>query len=229
MKIKKTYEKYTLYAFEEKNILLLEKVLKKEYKIEEEFVNNDKSYVAKITIDDTFYVIKKIIYKGKLRRKIRKYLTFFKQGDCLKALVSIKEAQEKNCEELASIYGVGIYKKGIIHDQFMIMEYAIGRAINVSEDYYVMENFLKKLHLTGRSHGDVNPGNFLMGTNNLIVFDTKLKKIWPGNYQLHRDMRMFRGCFGEHTKYPYKKNIFYYYFIKEKLAKKLWSWLLQRL
>ena len=208
----KKYENYTLYAFDEKFFPILEKILRKE--CEMEILKNDyKSYVVKVKLDDKSYILKKIL----CRKKRKKYMTFFRKGDCFKTFLNVKEAQEKGCTELADIYGVGVYKKGIIQDQFMLMEYGIGRPINRETDSPIVETFLKKLHLTKRCHGDPHPDNFLMDKdNNVIVIDTRLKKICLGDYQAHRDMILFRRKFRVKTEYPYKKSIFYYYCIYKK-------------
>ena len=71
---------------------------------------------------------------------------------------------------------------------------------------------MDKIYSLGRFHGDCNPGNFILNEKgNIKVLDTKLKKMWFGDYRKHYDILTLMKHFKNKIEYPYKKNIFYYF------------------
>ena len=103
-------------------------------------------------------------------------------------------------------------KKLFVEDEFFLMECIEGE-IYIEDDHYLkILEILKKIHKNGYYHGDSNPYNFLFDKDEKIhIVDTKMKKMYFGNYRAHYDMlTLFKYFRDKKPKYPYKKNIFYW-------------------
>lgn len=204
--IKESFEKKNIFYFDKKYREILEKVLNSEYKTEQEYKNDNRTYVAKIKIDNKNYILKKIY----TTKKIKKMLSVFKKGEALSTLLNINRAVEKGITELAKPLGAVVERKnGIIVNEMFLMEYYDGRRINGEKEYLRTLKILDKIYSLGRFHGDCNPANFYYVNGKIIILDTKLKKMLFGDYRKHYDILTLMKYIK--IKYPYEKNIFYYF------------------
>ena len=206
--IKKENKDMKFFFFEEKYFTLLNKILSFNYKTLQEFKNDNRTYVAKILIDDKYYILKKIF----IRKKIKKILSLFKKGEGLSTLLNIQTLKKQGVEELADILGVAVERKnGMITNEIILMEYCEGKRAIEDENLLKVLPILDKIYLLGRFHGDCNPGNFLLNDKEEVkILDTKLKKMFFGNYRKHYDILTLMKHFKNKIEYPYRKNIFYY-------------------
>lgn len=211
----KKYKDYQLYYYDDNIEKILEKVIEKDYQVEEEYKNDRRTYVAKIRIEDKVYILKRTFQKNILK----KIIGVFRKNNSVETFENINSSK-KNIEELADIYGVGLNKKLFVEDEFFLMEYIEGE-IYIDDEYYLkILEVLKKIHKNGYYHGDSNPYNFLFDKDKKIhIVDTKMKRICFGNYRAHYDMLTLFKYFREiKPEYPYKKNIFYWIaYLKRKI------------
>lgn len=200
------YKEYKLYFDDEKYKKILEGVIDKKFEVEREYKKEGKTYVAKIKCQNKNYILKQFF----ITKKFKKFLSIFKEGESVKTFRSI-ERMNKKIPELVKIYGAGIKKKGIfIEEEFILMEYVEGKVIDEDKFYMKILEMIKKIHKTGKYHGDCNPGNFLFDNEGKIyIIDTKVKKMIFGNYRAHYDVLTLFKYFNSKPEYPYKKNIFY--------------------
>lgn len=212
--LEKDYNNYKLYFYDEKHGRILEDIINKKYEVIKEFKNDNRTYVAKIKINKEIFLLKRPFFK----RKIKKYLSCFKKGESLETFLNIKRLQDEGINELASVYGAVVLKKGFIEEEFFLMEFFQGK-IHLEDKYYKkIVEVIKKIHLQGCYHGDCNPYNFLFDKDdNIKIVDTKCKKMILGNYKAHYDMLTIGKYFKNKIEYPYIKNIFYKlaYFIRK--------------
>lgn len=201
------YQKYNIFSYSKESMNILKKFINKDYYIEKEYKNDKRTYVAKIILDGKAYVIKKPC-NNKLKKK---FLIFFKKCESLVLFFNTDKVKREGLNEIVTVLGAGVYKKyGIIKEEFYISEYIDGKVVIDNNSILKMINISKKIHKLNRFHGDCNPFNFLIFQNNIYVIDTKLKKMYFGNYRAHYDILTLLKYFKGNIKYPYKKNIFYY-------------------
>lgn len=200
------YKGYKLYFEDEKYKKILEGVVDKKFEVEKEYKKEGKTYVAKIKCQNKSYILKQFFIK----KKFKKLLSIFKEGESVKTFKSI-ETISKKIPELVKIYGAGIKRKGIfIEEEFILMEYIEGRVIDEDKFYRKILEMIEKIHKIGRYHGDCNPGNFLFdGDSKIYIIDTKVKKMLFGNYRAHYDVLTLFKYFNTKPEYPYKQDIFY--------------------
>lgn len=207
--ITKKINNMEFFSFKEENFKLIDNFFKLNYKVLEEFKNDKRTYVAKILIEDKEYILKKIY----INKKIKKFLSFFKKGEALSTFFNVHEVKNLGVNELADILIAGIERKnGIIINEIVIMEYCLGEKTITDENLLKVIPVLNKIYFLGRFHGDCNPGNFILNEKgNIKILDTKLKKMWFGDYRKHYDILTLMKHFKNRIEYPYKKNIFYYF------------------
>lgn len=210
---RKIKDKYIFY-YEEKNNEILKNVLFLNYDVIEEFKNDNRTYVAKIMVDGKEYILKKI-YTNKI---IKKMLSIFKDGEALTILKNVSEAIKNGVTELAEPIGVILQRKnGIIIDEILVMKCYKGKRLDFRtyvkyEEGFQALSILNKIYSLGRFHGDCSPANFHYCDNGeIIILDTKLKKMLFGDYRKHYDVLTFIKYIKPKMNYPYKKNIFYYF------------------
>lgn len=197
------------FSFEEKNFALADNFFKSDYKVLEEFKNDKRTYVAKILMKDKEYILKKIY----INKKIKKFFSIFKKGEALSTFLNVHKVKNLEVNELADILTAGVERKnGIIVNEIVIMEYCQGEKTITDENLLKVIPVLNKIYSLGRFHGDCNPGNFILNKKgNIKILDTKLKKMWFGDYRKHYDILTLMKHFKNKIDYPYKKNIFYYF------------------
>ncbi len=211
-KLIKKYKNYSLQAYNEDYFKLLELAVDQDYEILEVMRDHPRTYVAKILIHGQILVLKRMFFKN-IKKK---YQTLFRRGDVEKLYEQFQKFNELGFTELVKMYGVAVWKQGLIQDQFMLMDFVEGRTLKADEGHLTLD-FLKKIHKLKISHGDVNQANFLVRSNNEItVLDTRLNKMYFGNYEAHRDLFVLKDHFIDEFVYPYKKNIFYYLCLAQK-------------
>lgn len=203
----KKYKDYQLYYYDDNIEKILEKIINKDYQVEEEYKNDRRTYVAKIRIEDKVYILKRTFQKNILK----KIIGIFRKNNSVETFENINRAK-KNIEELADVYGVGLNKKLFVEDEFFLMECIEGEIYIDDEHYLRILEVLKKVHRNRYYHGDSNPYNFLFDKDEKIhIVDTKMKRMCFGNYRAHYDMLTLFKYFREiKPEYPYEKNIFYW-------------------
>jgi heptose II phosphotransferase len=200
------YKNYKLYFEDKEKDRLLEDIIDKNFSVEQEYKNDNRTYVAKIKIKDKNYILKNFF----IRKKLKKILSIFKEEESVKTFKNI-QSFSKEIPELAKIYGAGIKRNGLfIEKEFIVMEYVEGKILTDDENCMKILKVVEKIHECGRFHGDCNPYNFICDSNgNIHVLDTKLKKMEFGNYRAHYDILTLFKHFKNKPEYPYRKNIFY--------------------
>lgn len=204
--INRNYKKFHLFFTNEKELNLLEKIINKEYGVIKEYKNDKRTYVAKIEIDNKFYILKRP-YQRNLLKKI---IGIFKKCESLTVFKNVRQLRNENVDELVNILGGGIKRSLFIEEEFYIMDYVDGKIYLEDEKYIKIMETVKKIHQKGRYHGDCNPYNFLFDKDKIYIIDTKLKKMVFGNYRAHYDILTLMKYLKRKMDYPYNKNIFYY-------------------
>lgn len=207
--LKKKYANNIFYFYRKEYFSVLRDVLHLNYKVIQEFKNDKRTYVAKILINNKYYILKRV-FKN---RKIKKYLSILRKSESLSTLININLYKNKGIDELIDVLGAVLEKRnGIVINEFFLMEYCEGKKILEDKELLQVISTLDKLYLKGRFHGDCNPGNFILDKKgNIKVLDTKLKKMVFGDYRKHYDILTLMKHFKSKPLYPYKKNIFYYF------------------
>ena len=209
--LKKTYKNKLIFSTKDENFTLLQKIINNDFNILKKYKDDNRTFVAKIEINNKFYLLK----KNFPRKKIKQFLTFFKDGECLTTLKNVECLRiEKKVNELVPCLGViETRKNNIITEEILIMEFCEGKKPETQKDFLEILTALNKIYKYNRFHGDCNPNNFIIEseTNNIKIIDTKLKPMWFGNYRKHFDYMVFKKHLPQQIKYPYHKNIYYYF------------------
>ena len=202
----KEYKEYKLYFNNEEYEKILEDIIDKKFKVEKEYKNDNRTYVAKIKYNGKNYILKKFY----IRKPLKKFLSIFKEGESVGTFKNINKII-KEIPELAEIYGAVIKRKGIfIEEEFVLMEYIEGDILIDDENCRRILESVKKIHKLGRFHGDCNPHNFIYDRNkNIRILDTKMKKMGFGNYRAHYDILTLFKHFKVKPEYPYNENMYY--------------------
>lgn len=215
MRLQKEKEGNRIFYAEDGKIQLLHKIIEGDYKVHAEYKNDNRTYVAKISRDGNFYILK-IFYP---RTALKKFMTRIKKGESLKTLENVTIFREKGFKELVPCIGsVEERENGMIKKEYLLMEFCEGRKPKTPEDFKKVMEMLVKFASYGRYHGDCNPGNFIIDKDeNIHIIDTKLKKMCFGDYRKHFDFMVLRKHLPMKVEYPYSKNIFYYfaYFVRK--------------
>lgn len=205
--IKKKINKKSVYFYTKNSFILMQNILDLNFAIIEEYKNDKRTHVARISIENKEYILKKIYFKN----KIKQFFSIFKKGEALSTLINVNSAIDKGIKELAEPLGAIVERKnGMITNEILIMKYYNGRRINSDEELLRSLQILDKIYFLNRFHGDCNPANIYIINNEIIFLDTKLKRMILGDYRKHYDVLTLLKYFKEKPKYPYKKNIFYY-------------------
>ena len=222
--IKKNYEDYNIYSYENKYIDICKKIIRKEYSIKSELKNTPRNYVAIVEIDRKKYVYKEPRNEYKLIQ--RKIMTILKRGEALNTLINVNKMINLGIDSLAKIYCVVNKRKcGMINFSFLLMEYVEENRCKEAGDRNKLNqaiNELQKIHKLGYYHGDFNPSNVILTKNEEIkLIDTQLKKDRFFNYKRHYDMITMQYDSYQEMEYPYNKDMIYYLAYLIKRFKKL--------
>ncbi|MGL5191587.1 MAG: lipopolysaccharide core heptose(II) kinase RfaY, partial [Cetobacterium sp.] len=86
------YKEFRIYYKNEENKRLAKEVLDKNYKVIDEYKNTERNYVAKIEINNKFYVLKSP--KAETVIPQRKIQTVFKKGEGLTSFINVEAAKD---------------------------------------------------------------------------------------------------------------------------------------
>ena len=216
---KEKYKGYNLYYFEEKFSEIGKKIIDKNYKEEKILKNTKRNFVEIISVNEEKFVLKENRNEHIIPQ--RKLMSFFKKGEALTTLINLNELIENYnlIEYVKPFLVINKRKYGFITYSALIME-----NINGKEDRSYIEEIIKlmkKVHSFKVYHGDFNPGNFLLENGKIRIIDTQGKKMRFFNYRAHYDMLTMKMDSYQEMKYPYKKNVMYYFVLSIKKLKKL--------
>ena len=218
MLLEEKYKGYSIFAYDKFFIKIGKNIIDKEYKEHNILKNTKRNFVSEIQINNISYIFKEP--RNEYIIPQRKLFTLFKNGEALTTVINVNKAIiEDNLIEYAKPFLAIVKRKnGMICYSALIQE-----KINVETDRNLdkMIEVTKKIHKKGFYHGDFNPSNFLNSNGKIYILDTQGKKMIFGNYRAHYDILTMEMDNYPNMKYPYPKNIFYYFALFIKKLKKL--------
>ena len=212
------YKGFNIFYYEDKYMKVGKKIIENDYKTIKILKDTKRNYVSAIEIDGSNYIIKEP--RNEYIIPQRKLMSFFKKGEALTTLININKLINiyKIKEYVKPLIAITKRKNGMIVYSLLLMEKVIGTE---ERNLGILVNLMKKIHKKGFYHGDFNPSNFLNSNGKIFILDTKGKKMFFGNYRAHYDMLTMKMDSYKEMKYPYLKNIFYYFALLIKKIKKL--------
>ena len=218
MLLEEKYKGYSIFAYDKFFIEIGKNIIDKEYKEINIFKNTKRNYVSEIQINNISYIFKEP--RNECIIPQRKFFTLLKKGEALTTLVNVNKAIiEDNLTEYAKPFLAIVKRKnGMISYSALVQEKI---NIKTNRDLDKMVEVTKKIHNKGYYHGDCNPSNFITSKNEIKILDTQGKKMGFGNYRAHYDILTMKMDNYNDMKYPYKKNLFYYFALFVKKFKKL--------
>ena len=218
MLIEEKYKEYSIFAYNKFFIEIGKNIIDKEYKEVNILKNSKRNYVSEIQINNINYIFKEPRNEHIIPQ--RKFFTLFKKGEAVSTLVNINKAikMDNLIEYTEPLLAVVKRKNGMICYSALIQE-----KINVETDRNLdkMVEVTIKIHNKGYYHGDCNPSNFITSKDIIKILDTQAKKMIFRNYRAHYDMLTMQIDNYPEMKYPYRKNIFYYFALFMKKFKRL--------
>ena len=218
MLLEEKYKEYSIFAYDKIFIEIGKNIIDKEYKEISILKNTKRNYVSEIQISNISYIFKEP--RNEYIIPQRKFFTLFKKGEAVSTLVNINKAikMDNLIEYTEPLLAVVKRKNGMICYSALIQE-----KINVETDRNLdkMVEVTIKIHNKGYYHGDCNPSNFITSKDIIKILDTQAKKMIFGNYRAHYDMLTMQIDNYPEMKYPYRKNIFYYFALFMKKFKRL--------
>ena len=218
MLIEEKYKEYSIFAYNKFFIEIGKNIIDKKYKEVNILKNSKRNYVSEIQINNINYIFKEPRNEHIIPQ--RKFFTLFKKGEAVSTLVNINKAikMDNLIEYTEPLLAVVKRKNGMICYSALIQE-----KINVETDRNLdkMVEVTIKIHNKGYYHGDCNPSNFITSKDIIKILDTQAKKMIFGNYRAHYDMLTMQIDNYPEMKYPYRKNIFYYFALFMKKFKRL--------
>ena len=218
MLIEEKYKEYSIFAYNKFFVEIGKNIIDKEYKEVNILKNSKRNYVSEIQINNINYIFKEPRNEHIIPQ--RKFFTLFKKGEAVSTLVNINKAikMDNLIEYTEPLLAIVKRKNGMICYSALIQE-----KINVETDRNLdkMVEVTIKIHNKGYYHGDCNPSNFITSKDIIKILDTQAKKMIFGNYRAHYDMLTMQIDNYPEIKYPYRKNIFYYFALFMKKFKRL--------
>ena len=218
MLIEEKNKEYSIFAYNKFFIEIGKNIIDKEYKEVNILKNSKRNYVSEIQINNINYIFKEPRNEHIIPQ--RKFFTLFKKGEAVSTLVNINKAikMDNLIEYTEPLLAIVKRKNGMICYSALIQE-----KINVETDRNLdkMVEVTIKIHNKGYYHGDCNPSNFITSKDIIKILDTQAKKMIFGNYRAHYDMLTMQIDNYPEMKYPYRKNIFYYFALFMKKFKRL--------
>ena len=218
MLMEEKYKEYSIFAYNKFFIEIGKNIIDKEYKEVNILKNSKRNYVSEIQINNINYIFKEPRNEHIIPQ--RKFFTLFKKGEAVSTLVNINKAikMDNLIEYTEPLLALVKRKNGMICYSALIQE-----KINVETDRNLdkMVEITIKIHNKGYYHGDCNPSNFITSKDIIKILDTQAKKMIFGNYRAHYDMLTMQIDNYPEMKYPYRKNIFYYFALFMKKFKRL--------
>ena len=213
------YQEFKIFYYDDKYLEIGKKIIEKNFKIVKILKDSKRNYVSEIEIEGSNFIIKEP--RNEYIIPQRKIMTLFKKGEVLSALINInKLIDEYGFKEYARpLLAIVKRKNKMINYSLLLMEKIEGKKEEKNLD--ILIELIKKIHKKGFYHGDFNPSNFLNSNGKIYILDTQGKKMIFGNYRAHYDMLTMEMDNYPNMKYPYPKNIFYYFALFMKQLKKL--------
>lgn len=214
----KLYKDYNLYYYDDTFLEVGQKIIDNNYRQEKILKNTKRNFVEIISVNNREYVLKEA--RNEYIIPQRKIMTLFKDGEALTTLKNLNKLIEKGLDYFVKPYLAIVKRKnGMICYSALIME-----NINGKEDRSYMDKIVSlmlEVHNRGIYHGDFNPGNFLIENGKIRIIDTQGKKMLFFNYRAHYDMLTMKMDSYKEMKYPYLKDLMYYFVLGIKKIKKL--------
>lgn len=179
------YQNYLIYGTEE-YLELGKCILKNQYEILEVYKDDNRSYVAKIRLNEKIYVLKSP--RSEIRLIQRKWKTFWNKGEALTTLYNIFSLKQQKFHNIGEVYLAIVRKHFLIQESFLLMEYIEGEVFNHPERLDDFMEIVNKLHSLGRYHGDLNTSNVVLTKQGLYLIDTQAKKDLFGNFKRAYDI-----------------------------------------
>ena len=212
------YEKYEIFSIDSNYLQLGIQIVNKKYKIIKKLKDTKRNFVAIIEINNKKYVFKEP--RNEYRIPQRKIMTLLKKGEAVTTLKNINRLNHEGFSDFVKpLLAITSRKFGMIEYSGFLMEYFEG-IIDINKKLEFVE-LVKKMHKNRVYHGDFNPGNFLVKDNVVKIIDTQAKKMFFGKYRAHYDMITMKMDSYKEMKYPYEKDIFYYFALIVKKFKRL--------
>lgn len=212
------YEKYEIFSIDSNYLQLGIQIVNKKYKIIKKLKDTKRNFVAIIEINNKKYVFKEP--RNEYRIPQRKIMTLLKKGEAVTTLKNINRLNNEGFSDFVKpLLAITSRKFGMIEYSGFLMEYFEG-IIDINKNLEFVK-LVKKMHKNRVYHGDFNPGNFLVKDNIIKIIDTQAKKMFFGKYRAHYDMLTMKMDSYKEMKYPYEKNIFYYFALGVKKLKRL--------
>lgn len=171
---KKEIEKNILiYYNDEKYLDYYLKIKRKEFQTVKILKDDQRSYVALISIDG-----QKMIYKEpkeKNNRIWQRFLSIFRGGESSREFINSEKIQEFGFLGAEPILAVEQYKKKMCVFSFFLMDYIESHHAAIEEADMVKKE-LDKIHSKGFLHGDSQLSNFMINENEVYLIDCKLTK-----------------------------------------------------
>jgi lipopolysaccharide core biosynthesis protein rfaY len=212
------YKGFNIFYYENKYVEIGKKIIENDYKTIKILKDTKRNYVSAIEIDGNNYIVKEP--RNEYIIPQRKLMSFFKKGEALTTLININKLINtyKIKEYVRPLMAITKRRNGMIVYSLLLMERVVGAE---ERNLEILVNLMKKIHKKGFYHGDFNPSNFLNSNGKIFILDTQGKKMFFGNYRAHYDMLTMKMDSYKEMKYPYLKNIFYYFALLIKKIKKL--------
>ncbi|WP_297487916.1 lipopolysaccharide core heptose(II) kinase RfaY [uncultured Cetobacterium sp.] len=212
------YEKYEIFSIDSNYLQLGIQIVNKKYKIIKKLKDTKRNFVAIIEINNKKYVFKEP--RNEYRIPQRKIMTLLKKGEAVTTLKNINRLNNEGFSDFVKpLLAITSRKFGMIEYSGFLMEYFEG-IIDINKNLEFVK-LVKKMHKNRVYHGDFNPGNFLVKDNVVKIIDTQAKKMFFGKYRAHYDMLTMKMDSYKEMKYPYEKDIFYYFALGVKKLKRL--------
>ncbi|MGL6025102.1 MAG: lipopolysaccharide core heptose(II) kinase RfaY [Cetobacterium sp.] len=209
------YKGFQIYYTENKYSELGKKILEKDYKVIIEYKNTERNYVAKIKVDEKYYVLKSP--KAETVIPQRKIQTFFKKGEGLTSFKNILKAKKNGLDMFIEPLVVMVRRGVFLKESYILMDYIEGEPIKTIEDIDIIIDMVKSLHKAGIYHGDLNTSNFIKTNNGIKIIDTQAKreKYWhfKRGYDIltmKNDLLTIELNYEVEKKYKVKRDLGYY-------------------
>ena len=212
------YKDFKIFYYDDKYLEIGKKIIEKNFKTIKILKDSKRNYVSEIEIEETNFIMKEP--RNEYIIPQRKIMTIFKKGEVLSTLINInKLIDEYGFKEYVRPFLAIVRRKNKMINYSLLLMKKIDGVEEKNLD--VLIELIKKIHKKGFYHGDFNPSNFLNSNGKIYILDTQGKKMIFGNYRAHYDMLTMEMDNYLNMKYPYPKNIFYYFALFIKKLKKL--------
>lgn len=213
----KKYKGYIVCYYDDRFYNICKKVIENDYKIKEVFKDTVRNYVVKIEINGEEFVLKSPKAENIIPQ--RKFFSAFKKGEAITTLLNTKIAYDENIKNFVKIYCAIVKKNIFIKESYILMESIQGDKLKNIEDVVDVMRLIKRLHLKGIYHGDLNTSNFIKTKNGLKIIDSQVKREkiskfnrWYDIFTLKEDLLVKELKYDVFLDYNiFNKSIWYYF------------------